>query len=320
MAQIESVIEAPGSISSRIAALVQVWPEPRKAYPVVRWAILLRHQPRLSASEPEAIYQALKAGWPRFSAAYRQQVAQLLDVPPRELRFVEEEKVRLKVDGKTPMIDLPRLRTEPDFLMPFDLRTCIALCIDDLSSKLWIRFGALREGSEAGYPTTEVGRATAFYRSQARTFSEWFYEAFAEVAETALGSFKRVRTGLLEVTTVGLRVDEDISDEEASAWILDDEGNPNLENPQLRRVLAEAAGLDFDLRHLRQHEPEAYWLTIPSAVQLPNGELVSRSVLYLVRSLESVVQVVGVGLDDSRIGHLAGDSALKISRLIANRI
>jgi hypothetical protein len=61
-------------------------------------------------------------------------------------------------------------------------------------------------------------------------------------------------------------------------------------------------------------------MSLPTSVELKNRDLVSRTALFLVRAIGDVVQVVGIGLDDSANGAFASDIALKVSRWVASRI
>jgi len=286
------------------------------AVPVVRRAILAKHEPALNKRQTRHAGSIMKRRWKAgWRGEYIARMAQIADVPADELIIPENEKVRYRFDGETPMVDLPRIRTAAGCAYHFDQRNCCALCVDEFSSKVWSRIGP-PEG-DAGYRLDGVHDATRRYRQHAIKAAEWFYEQFFELTSQAFEGTERTRdTALLEVTTVGLRVDGDITDAVNDAWLFED-GSANLDNDELCDYLAAAAGVDCDIRELLRKEKQAYWLTVPAVVRARSGVLASRKVLYLSRITGNLMQFIGVGLDDSASGDLANDVALKISRLIA---
>lgn len=288
-----------------------------RVVPVVRRAVLYGFNPSLTTKQTKDAYGVFSAKWPRFSEEYRAKVAEMTDIPKRRLEFDEKEKeLRYRIDGKTPMIDLPRLRTDRKARLQFNQRSCVALCIDDYSSKVWTRVGPPKG---TGCKVDEVGAVAAAYRRQAQAFGEWFAVEFFDLMQDILPMDAQTKRGILEVTTVALQVDGEVDDEAFEKWLLQDD-RPNLDNAELRHLLSEAGSLDFDLRQLPRREPESYWVSIPNTIQLPNGDLSSRRFLYLVRPTEKDHVVIGIGFDDSSTGEMASDVGLKLARFIANRV
>jgi hypothetical protein len=159
------------------------------------------------------------------------------------------------------------------------------------------------------------------FREVTAACGEWFYGQFVDYTKNM---FEGNRGATLEITTLGLQVEGGYSEDDVESWLLarDEDGaeGPNFNNEELCDYLRRAAGLEFHPRELRAHEPRSRWVSINATIPLSDGELVSRKVLYMVRPHGSIVQIVGVGLDDSVSGDLAGDAALRLSRLVANRI
>jgi len=246
---------------------------------------------------------------------YLARMARIGGVPARDLSISEREQVRYRFDGETPMIDLPRVQTVEGTAYQFDLRNCCALCVDQFSSKAWARVGP-PEG-HAGYGLAEIRDMTERYRRQAIDAAEWFYDEFFALATDAFRGTERKRdSAVLEVTTIGLRTDRELTQDDNDAWLFDGAGG-NLANETLCNYLASAAGVDRSIPELLEYEPRAYWLSVPAVARSRRGLLVSRNVLYLGRLAENLIQFVGIGLDDSEHGDFANDVALKISRLIA---
>ncbi len=300
------------------------WIKILSAVPMVRRAILVQDEPVLTVQQTKDAHALVKRAWDSWLAeAYRSTAARISGVPISQLAFdPDKETVRYRMDGKTPMIDLPRLRTRTGTKLKFDQRSCVALCTDKsttnkYSSKVWTRVGPPE--LDLGCAITDVREWTRTYRRQANACCKWFYDEFISLTKALFEQNESTETGGLEVTTVGLQVKGEPDDDYFDDWLLSAD-RPNVDNPDLFRFLADAADVELDLRDIQAIEPDSYWMSIPNTVELPNGDLASRRFLYLVRPIGDQRFVVGVGFDDSGTGELAGDVALKISRFFANRI
>jgi hypothetical protein len=294
----------------------------RSAVLVVRLAELVRHERVLTMAQTKEAHRIVKKAWDDYLAdEYLAKAAEVFGVLKTQLAIRPKEIVRHRMDGKTPMVDFPRVYTV-DTKEPFDQRSCVALCIHDVpefkySSKVWTRVGPPQ--SNLGCPPADIRTRTRRYRRQAKICGEWFYGQFMSLTEEVFARNSPSAAGRLEVTTIGLHVegerDEDLFDE----WLLSND-SPNSENDDLFRYLAAAADLDIDLRDPKTLGQDDEWKSIPHTVELPNRELASRQFVYLVRKAEDMQLVTGIGFDDSGRGELASDVALKISRYMANRI
>ena len=281
--------------------------------PVVRVAILRRHEPRLTEAQTQQAFTAFENEWPSWKEIYRWAVAERARVNPNAVSIHPKEVVRLRHDGKTPMIDVPRLGVGGDF----DLRNCAALCVDQFSSKIWTRVGphGFTESFAIGELTTVLHR----YHALAESCGEWFFRELFRIGDDALNRGIILDEGRLDVTTVGLQLEEELREDEVNDWFFDGD-RPNFDNEDLCRFFAQAAHIDYDLREVESRENGAFWMSMPMAVRLRTGNLALRTALYLVRPFPKLVQVVGIGLDDSEAGDFANEIALKVSRVIANRV
>ena len=286
------------------------------AYPVVRRAILARHTPTLKAGQAEDAANVLAGLWPEWQNGYMAATAEAAGLSPRDLEIPTKDHVRSRYDGRTPMIDLPRVRSVArDY--PFDQRNCAALCVEKkFSSKIWTRVGYPQD--MAPCLLEDLQELTDRYRQQAIGVGEWFYRNFFDDTAEAFRHTHRHRDkATLEVTTVGLRVDPEIAEEDIDAWLFDD-GAPNLHNEDLWEYLRRAGNIDLSVSDLQATEHE--WWSMPIGVRTVDGILVSRRALYLMRPVGDIVQIVGIALDDSVNGEMANDVALKLSRFIASGI
>lgn len=290
--------------------------------PVVRWARLIKYSPILDENDTKRAYSAMQEAWPDWQKTYRASLTEHTGVPEESLHFIEPD-IRWKRDGDTPMLDLPRVqaRDVPEVL---ELRNCCALCIEEFSSKIWTRVGRPAIGTD-DLAADQLRHVVQNFRAMATSCGEWFYREYRNLTKDVFAGFDVEEVGAFEITTVGLRVEGTFDHDAFDSWLFryDDEGRerPNLENEPLCRFLQDAAGLDFHPRELTSLEPQAFWMSMPFAIELPNGELAARKVLYLARPRgNDAVQVVGIGIDDSREGDLAREVALKVSRFLASRV
>ena len=219
------------------------------------------------------------------------------------------------------MLDLPRIHGNRAG-DAFDMRSYWSLCVDEFSSKTWTRVGPPLKKTWTMLPPEILSSVVGEYRALANSCGEWIHREFRRLTQAVLGKSRRGHT--FEITTVGLRVHGDVNEDLLDEWLFayDKDGaeGPNFENDSLCRFLADAAGLDFHPRELEKRAA-GFWMSIPGAVELANGDVVTRRVLYLVRPAgKTFVQVVGIGLDDSRAGDLAPEVVLKASRLLAGGI
>lgn len=301
-------------------AIRSLVPVVRSVVPVVRRALLVAHTPPLSEAQTLAAYAKITEIWDRWKKEYRNVVAAKAGIDPSRLDFAKgETAVRYRFDGDTPMLDFPRLRTSHVDREPFDQRNCCALCTKEYSSKIWTRVG-LPLG-HVGYQPDKVREATIRFRKHAQACTEWFHDRFFALMREVFKGIRHEPAGILDVTTLALKVEEgQWTDDDYERWLLGENDKPNLRQRELRELVAAAANVSFDLRELKRHEPESYWVSMPHGMELPDGTLDSRRFLYLVRRIDNGMQAVGLGFDDSASGKLANNISLKVARFIANSI
>jgi len=288
--------------------------------PVVRYATLLRHDPQLVTAETVGVAEAMSAIWPEWKDRYAAAIAALAErvgISASGVAINSHEEVRYRLDGKTPMIDLPEAVIQRNS-QNISLRNCAALCVHDFSSKVWTRINGL--GPE-GHEVESLGRVLHDYRALAKSCGDWFQSEVENIAGDLLAPTRTVNDGVLEITTVGLRVKKtDHQAEDFESWLFDSAGGPNFANEEFCDFMSEAAALTDDVRTITKKQPTAFWMSMPMAVRMVNGDLASRSTMYLVRTIDDMIQAVGIGLDDSEAGDLASEVALKVSRVLANRL
>ena len=300
--------------------------------PVVRLASLVRLTPPPSGRQAQSIQASLASRWEEKKGDYRKVVAESAGLKPNELEFVEKEWVRCHYDGKTPMVDFPRLRTLAGTPLSFDTRICIALCTDKLSSKVWSRVGyPLRKASgdeehpEHLHVTKDQLRSlTSQFRKIAESSSEWATRMLEALVAQKYPKLSWTQRGILEISAltvgdqnVGETLQELAHSETTAAALLarDDNG------AELGEYLLGLANLDdASLLEITETEPDAFWFSTTGTVELADGHLVSRPMLFLMHPRGEVAQAIGIGFDDSTGGQLLRQSALTVSRWVANRV
>lgn len=304
---------------------------PFSATPVVRWAVLVRIIEPPSSDEAQALLKALADGWPDVAPRYRELVAETAGIEPGHLWFVETEKPRIGVDGETPIIDFPRLRSCDPVESPLDTRICIALCTKQggrakqLSSKVWSRVGLPMTGDLGNaMDLRRLRTAVPLFRRISRASARWGFEMLKHVLGRTLPDRKARRKNELEVSVLGT-ADARLSPHYERLSLEDgltaDEllGRPATVKA-LSRYFDPLAGPDEAIEPSGDEADERFWFSYPTTVPLANGDLQRRDVLYLMRSSEEAAHALGVGFDDSANRELPRRSALQVSRWIANRV
>ncbi len=290
--------------------------------PVFRRAILVTTKPKLSDKVANELLIRLKELWPRVADDYRRVVARAVDVEPSSLEFKPGEEARIGIEDGTPTIDFPRLATIGEVRFSFDTRICIALCIDDVSSKVWSRVGLPQTSS--GEPTQlalgDLGSLIARFRDLATTATEWAYKLLRRVRGDLHIKMKR-RPAALEVTTLGTRNDD------LSSYFQDLEAGLSpydlLKNPHAHRTLeayyGQVISSTADIAELSD-ESEAIWFSFPVTVDLEDQRIERREVIFFMWPGTRTAEVVGVAPHDDAFRQLAWKVALGVSRWIAKRV
>lgn len=236
------------------------------------------------------------------------------------LSLVEHERPLIRLDGKTPIIDLPRLRSTAGRHVALDSRISVAICTDDLSSKVWARVGLPfpTEGTSA-----PLGTKIDLFRNLAKSSADWAFALVVSVVKEVDDNLAVVAGRRLDVTVIGTSDAaiepylEKLRDPTASATDVflmagtDKELLPYFEAAKPPRTEVPAS---------HSSTPEAFWFSSPFPVVRSDGSVVLRDVLYYMNVENGTSHAIGVGFDDSEAYDLAQRSSLTVARWIANRI
>lgn len=292
--------------------------------PVMRRAVLLHVSPPPTTEMADSLFGYLKAEWNRVSLQYKEIVATASGVSCGDLRFDDHDEVRLCLEGKTRVIDFPRLSFQGHGFRAFDTRITLAICTeeDKMSSKAWSRLG-LPLGSRPSVKVEKLSELTVWFRQIATPTAEWAMALLRRTVRERFPALKMRRHGCLEVSAMGARdkvlqpVFQRLSQTGATAEeLLQDRETEE----RFLRYFGNAT--KFPARRLRdvtKKDPDSFWFSSPVSVELTDGELGVREVLYLLRPTPDAVEALGLAYDDSVAGDLASKSAVKVARWMANR-
>jgi len=296
--------------------------------PVLRRAVLLQISPPPDGTMADALVDRLNVEWAVEFPRYKKLVAKTSGVALDDLRCHDHEGIRCRLEGNTRVIDFPCLRFQGSAVLAFDTRITMAVCVEEreMSSKAWSRLG-LPQGSGERRPAValeELGTLTHRFRQIAVPTSDWASNFLRRTIRRLFPDLKMRRRGCLEVSALGARDErlvpcfEKLTHSEAKAEELL-KADPELEK-RFSRYFQNATSFPLPrLRDVAKKEPESFWFSSPVAVELNDGELGTREVLYLLRPTARAVEAVGLAYDDSMAGDLAQKSAVKVSRWMANR-
>lgn len=295
--------------------------------PVLRRAVLLQVSPPPDATMADALVDRLKAEWAAESPRYKKIVAKASGVGVNDLSWDDHQGIRCRLEGKTRVVDFPRLRLQEPANLAFDTRVTLAICVEEeeMSSKAWSRLGLPQSrGKRSVVALEELGALTHRFRRIAVPTSDWALNLLRRTIRRLFPDLKTRRHGCLEVSALGARDErlascfEKLAYSEARAEELL-KADPELEKRFSRYFQGATDSPIPRLRDVAVKEPESFWFSSPVAVELNDGELGTREVLYLLRPTADTVEAVGLAYDDSVAGDLAQRSAVKVSRWMANR-
>ncbi len=321
-----------GSVRTEVSDKVALNRSPRKRQgsvtPVLRRAVLLRLSPPPTGRQADALLEHLAADWEMARERYRSVVAKSAGIGLDNLAFDGHDEVRRRLEGKTRVIDFPRLRSHGGSAQVFDTRISMAICTeeDEMSSKVWSRVGLPLKGSAfpPGIGLENLEDLTRFFRRSAEETSNWATKYLRRVLKLLFPHLQVRRRGQLEISALGVRDKllapffERLAQSDTSAMELlrDDDAEARFSR-YFRRAT------DLPVKHLQDmtaKDPNSFWFSSPVAVELDDGQLGLRQVLYFLRPTNDAVQALGLAFDDSATGDLAQRSAVKVSRWIANRV
>jgi len=104
--------------------------------PVLRRAMLLHLSPPPTEVQADGLVDTLSAEWDRVRSTYHQLVADAVGIAATGLSTVHGELVRRSLEGKTRIVDFPRVEGRLLGSIPFNTRVTFAICTEaNMSSK-----------------------------------------------------------------------------------------------------------------------------------------------------------------------------------------
>jgi len=290
-------------------------------YPVIRWAIVAKLNPRPRLSDAQSFLALLEQEWPSASHDFRKVIAKAAQINESELDFCPKESLRLTFEGKTAVFDFPRLYTTADRVgsKDFDARITMTLCSKkDLSSKIWARVGSQSTGT--GVERNLEG-TVADFRRLARIGSEWAFRLFQRlVVANAKSKGKRApRIARLAPLEVSVLANNDAALGRYLESLAISRVGPH-QSQNLTRLGAFLKPLSGD-NALRRRRKDSFLFSAPAITgDFADEPFDTRDVVFLMRPHQSRAQAIGVGFDNSAPGDMAVDTARTVSRWIARRL
>lgn len=281
-----------------------------KLRPVVRWAQMMKLTPPPSPTDASSILLSLNDCWDLGVAELLQRVGKLPFITGGVVS--DAESVRIRYDGKTPLVDFPEVIFHHQSGEKVSVRVSIAVCTDEFSSKLWARV-ALAGDTDV---LCDPGDLVADFRTTAIDCSRWTVEIFKQAVRESCAGISARRNGLLEVSAMA------VSDMRARSLLrkLADShvtANDLFSMPDAGELLTFwMSPLDIDTGT----DGDGLWLSSPVTVTDDDGYMETRDSLFVLRELEDRVQLLGVVFDETGSGDVARDTAQRVSRWVANRV
>jgi len=317
--------EIPTMSDSTVENHQTIYPKSGRVVPVVRWAHLVQAKPQLSKRTALRIAAGLVDAWESRCDDFRGSLALVTGIPEARLRFVspEREQVRQRFDGTTPMVDFPRIQAHNEGGVDFDARICVAICADELSSKAWGRVGLPLEPTTDLPPDDDLDAVMELFRKIARHLASWGREFFLEVANRKATRHRFHDNGELDISVLSVpdeEIAEGLSRLSESELTAEDLLNDPKYASQVSSYIKAMTDIRYPLSELRRKEPNSFWFASTNTAIDEDGVMEPRTMLYLLRPQGEVAQISGVGFDGSGTGSLVRDSAVDVSRIVANRV
>lgn len=295
--------------------------------PFIRIAFLLDVNPRPTKNQAAGLLGQLKKRWGLLQTKYRENIASTADAENGEMKFDPNEEPRQRREGNTAILDYPLLRCLKNGHTGFDTRLCIAICTGGMSTKIWARVSTLQDEAfvRPGVDTQKLPKVVEQYRKLAHTSYTCIVEILKQTVEKYSHPFQITEAGTLEVSAFGVRDEgfkryfQQLSDNNriTATAILEDREAEEKFSFYFRKV----ADIKGNLLDLTRERPETFlWFSSPVTIEIKDGYIEEREVLYLTTSSNGTRRVLGIGYDDSVDGELSHKSVTRVARWIGVRV
>jgi len=253
---------------------------------------------------------------------YETAVASAAGMAKNDLHFNEHEKVitRWEEDADTTIIDYPLLRS---LRKPFfETRICIAICSGKMSTKFWSRT-CLPIGIESSNSVSvdEVKNLVKTFRCITDSSLTWMKKTLNKPIKEYFQPKQFVYWGQLEVSALGI-ADEGLAECFRKLWDVESTAKDILKDEdvderltyyfkQVSRIQGKLSQYSNG-RNLNNH----FWFKVPAWVEVKDGYIKPREVLYLLRPLDDIGQAIGLAYDDSLNGDLLLRSGAKAANIM----
>ncbi len=288
----------------------------------VRDGMLLSVDPRNpNKSIALTVREELKAKFEEWKADYKSTIALAAKVNISELSFNQTEGVRFHREGSTLVVDYPRLSCS-DSKTGFEVRTCFAICTGKKSSKAWTRI-TLPVGSQSMSPRVHIDKVKELYllfQEIADSSVEWAYSKMDKTLTQYMQNSAIRRKGIVRVKILGIKDDslagpfERLREPDTTAKDILQDMDIDKKLTFYCKYISDVDGMLSSYTGGKQSPKEHSWFKITLWVELQNGYMEPRVVLFLMRELKEFTEVIGLAYDDSVNGDLALRAGAAFSR------
>lgn len=300
--------------------------------PVIRFAMLVNLNPAPKKMAVRRFVGDLLGEWQALVPVLRRTLAMALGPEGVEVSFASDEQTRDMSQGGARVLETPLFRVTNSRhelalgIEALEGRVGAALCTSGLSTKVFCRLRPIKAnpGSGATVSTNSLPHFAGLCRRLNKQLTKEVFDWLQTTARNDSVDFEITHVGELEVSALGI-VDQSISDYFCRLHDSAISASEILEDKQADEKLSLyyscfADDIKCRLSELSTLKSEAIWFSSPISVEVENGYLEPREVLYLLRGQDGVYQALGVGYDDSVKGNLALKSTNRVSRWLSNRM
>ncbi|MFY0602940.1 MAG: hypothetical protein JXQ93_03255 [Flavobacteriaceae bacterium] len=286
------------------------------AYPVYRKADFLLPEDSLRKNEARKIANEVQTEWSSMLDLFVQKINNVAGVTNTSV--LDTEETRLAEDGDTAyVVDNPTILAEWESFT-FKIRTTIAVCYQESSTKNWTRV-SIKDGISLNDPKLEDLKkkydeiADLCCGINNDVFTKILAEKFNKAAES-VGDFTIMTFGVRdEMLGKYLELFDDVDLKLTELFTDKKEAKKLIES--YYKNLFKIKTKDF-----YTNDDNNYWIKSSSNILNEEDYLVNSNVLYNINVKDNGIFAFGLGADDSPEGSLANLSSLKLAKFYAKEI
>ncbi|PTX58586.1 hypothetical protein C8N46_11377 [Kordia periserrulae] len=290
------------------------------SYPVLRKAEFCLPVKNISKSKAKVLASKIEDEWDSISKQYLLKAEEILGDQNVTVKTPKHQKnlTRMLEEGKTAyVVDYPVISAKWE-TYTFNIRTTIAVCYKDSSTKNWTRVSLLEPVS---LNDSKLSNIKEKYEQIANAYCSITHNLFSKTLEDSFNQ-KSKYVGDFTVLTFGVR------DKQLGKYLdLFDDLDLQLKELFTKKSTAENIIKGYYKNLFNKGENifeisnnKNYWVKSSSNIVDEDDYAKNSNVLYNINVNENGIMAFGLGSDDSAEGNLANVSSLKLARFYAKEI